>query len=225
MVIRKIYKSQIDNISANKFKSIRIKSDDGGTVKLSKSEVKDMLAKDAAGGKLAVTIEKKLKERGVKLSQGAKRRELMKLIKGENEKKLTKSEERLLDKRRKAMVRAGLASAERAGSGMASNLLGKRSKEGAVRRSTTTGDRKITAEDLGVKGPEYDVTMQGSKVGSVRKNPTATASQQGSGAASVAGGVGAKGSSASIDSIKKAPSSGGLNGLTGGRGSKPLGFN
>ncbi len=202
-MIKRIYNAAAKNVAASKYGSVNIDGE-----KLSSSKLKKhILGKIKSGGISSKKLEKILKEEGVDNSQRDKRKKLVKMLTGDDERKMTKKEERRMQERVKMRIAAARRTSEmgdKNNKGMAASLKSKqKSKGGALKSAMTKDGEKITGKHLGVSGPDYNVS--------------ASKGTSGGGASANA----SSGGSASIEHESGGPSPS-SNSRPGG--SKPIGF-
>lgn len=166
-MINRIYRSVANRISASKFGGAVI-----GGEKLSDNKFKDFIVNKALK-KHSLTktqLEEVLIQSGMEKSQLKKRKKFIKMITGDDEKKLTPKEEIRLRERIKARIAASRYTSEKAGEhpGGLAGQLRNRDKKSTLDKVLTAqagdekgGKVKIGAGAIGIQGPNYKVTSQG----------------------------------------------------------------
>lgn len=210
-MINKIYRSVAKYIPASKFGGAVI-----GGKKMSANEFKDyvvnnVLKKHSLSG---AELEKILKESGEEGSQLSKRRKFIKMITGNDEKKLTKKEEIRLQERIKARIAASRYTSEKVGeqTGGLAGQLRNRDKKSTLDKVLTAqagddkgGKMKIGASAIGIQGPSYKVTSKG---GGGRSGPGPSSKNTGFGggyATSSNAGLGGGHGAGSVNQLPKPP--------------------
>lgn len=166
-MLRKIYRSVAKHIPAAKYGGAVIEGKKLSPIKF-KGHIDDVLKEE--GTLSPYELRKILREEGMVKGQFSKLQKFMKMISGDEKKKMTKKEEYALQAKIKARIAAGRYSAEKYAEsdikqlgGMAAKISRARGgKEGALRGALVSKDNtKIGAGAIGVSGPNYKVTSQG----------------------------------------------------------------
>lgn len=188
-MINKIYRSVVKHIASTKFGGAVI-----GGEKLSANKFKDHVVNDVLKKRSLspYELEEILKDEGMDKSQLSKRKKFIRMISGNEEKKLTPKEEILLREKIKARIAASRYTSEKVGEhpgGMAGQLRS-RDKKSTLDKVLTTqandekgGKVKIGAGAIGIQGRNYNVTAHagGRSISSTNKSGFANTPSQATG--------------------------------------------